>query len=123
MRKVLSIDEAYTTAEALYWFCVDNHGGQGCPLYGILSSLDFHPSALATKPSEEAQVIYDAIAESDDVFHTCELLDMDITIACLRDELECEKGRYNNLLGDFKELLIRHGEAQVLEGDSDESTK
>lgn len=51
------------TAQGLYWYCADNHAGQGCPLYAILSTLRYNPGALESGPDNPiAQDVYDSLS-------------------------------------------------------------
>lgn len=52
-------------AMALYWFCADYHGGQGCILYEILSRVSdvYTPGLMETsdrvKTNFESQIVYE----------------------------------------------------------------
>jgi hypothetical protein len=44
----------FEAAQALYWYCVDNHGGMSCPLYSILSArLQYTPSCTELGVSDD----------------------------------------------------------------------
>ncbi len=46
---------------ALYWLASDWHGGPTCPLYGILSTIDYRPGALEAECPEEYAHHYDTL--------------------------------------------------------------
>jgi hypothetical protein len=48
-----SDDDEFGAHAALYWFCSDNHGGQDCPLYSLLSQSKYSPGALESECPEE----------------------------------------------------------------------
>ena len=54
----------FDIAEAIYWFCNDNHEGQFSKEYEILCHIGFKPGALSNGPEEMAQVIYDDYLEN-----------------------------------------------------------
>ena len=37
-------DNIFEAAQALYWYCANYHSGQSCPLYSIISKLQYTPS-------------------------------------------------------------------------------
>ena len=37
-------DNIFEAAQALYWYCANYHSGQSCPLYSIISKLQYIPS-------------------------------------------------------------------------------
>lgn len=53
----------FDIAEAIYWFCSDNHEGQFSKKYEILCHCGFKPSPLSKGPEEMAQMIYDNLLE------------------------------------------------------------
>lgn len=56
-------DSRFETAQGLYWFAADNHAGQTCPLYGILSTLTYSPSPMESGPDAGiSQDIYDRLS-------------------------------------------------------------
>ena len=51
----------FEAAQALYWYCVDNHGGMSCPLYSILSArLQYTPSCseLGVSDDDDSGLFY-----------------------------------------------------------------
>lgn len=46
------IEDYFSAAQQLYWYCVNNHTGQNSELYSILSQLDYTPGPMETKPEE-----------------------------------------------------------------------
>jgi hypothetical protein len=51
----------FEAAQALYWYCVDNHGGMSCPLYSILSArLGYTPSCseLGVNDDDDSSLFY-----------------------------------------------------------------
>jgi hypothetical protein len=54
----------FEAAQALYWYCVDNHGGMSCPLYSILSArLGYTPSCseLGVNDDDDSGLFYNAL--------------------------------------------------------------
>ena len=39
-------EDAFSVAQALYWYCAHYHGGQWSPEYRVLSQLQYKPGAL-----------------------------------------------------------------------------
>ena len=64
MNKItLDKDEAFTTAQALYWFCANHHNGQFSFYYSVLCELKYKPSPLENAPREEAAIeIYEQVS-------------------------------------------------------------
>lgn len=60
-------DDEYTAmlcAEALYWWCNDNHSGQNSTEYEILSNLGYRPGLTQTGPESSLAVdLYDYLTE------------------------------------------------------------
>lgn len=55
-------DVAFPVAKGLYWYCVDNHRGQGSEDYRILISLRYNPGCLERGPDcEISQHIYECL--------------------------------------------------------------
>jgi hypothetical protein len=51
-------------AQALYWYCHDNHGGQGDTLYITMCNLAYKPGLCESGPEcQEAQIIYTELQE------------------------------------------------------------
>lgn len=46
----------------LYWFASDNHRGQSCPLYAVLSQSDYRPGALERECPEDSLAVYDMLS-------------------------------------------------------------
>ena len=46
---------------ALYWFASDNHRGQTCPLYGVLSTVGYRPGAMESECPDEFAHHYDTL--------------------------------------------------------------
>ena len=76
-------DNIFEAAQALYWYCANYHSGQSCPLYSIISKLQYTPS-----PSE---VGVSAYSEDDSgLFYS---------------ELESGEILPDNLLNDINEAM------------------
>ena len=40
----VTTENIFEAAQALYWYCANYHSGQSCPLYSIISKLQYTPS-------------------------------------------------------------------------------
>ena len=55
-------DNYFDYAQAVYWFCVDYHGGQNSTLYSLQCKLGYKPSMNERAPDTEfSQEIYKAL--------------------------------------------------------------
>lgn len=57
----------FSATQALYWFCVDYHGGISCPLYSIQCRLGYNPGCneYGCDDDYEAQEFYDALENNE----------------------------------------------------------
>lgn len=55
-------DAAFPIAQGLYWYCVDNHGGQGSDEYHIQCSLCYKPGLRELGPDcEVSRHVYECL--------------------------------------------------------------
>lgn len=47
-------DDWFAVAQALHWFCVNNHDGQWSDLYRIQCGLDYRPARSESAPDEDS---------------------------------------------------------------------
>lgn len=58
--ETLTLDEIFSAAEALYWYCYEWHGGGGSDEYSILSELQYKPGMMenGVEAGTEAYDVY-----------------------------------------------------------------
>ena len=59
-----SEDDDFGCYAALHWFASDNHGGQDCPLYAVLSQTGYTPGRMEMACPEEYAHLYDSFREA-----------------------------------------------------------
>ena len=57
-------DNIFEAAQALYWYCANYHSGQSCPLYSIISKLQYTPSPSEVGVSHDDASLFYAELES-----------------------------------------------------------
>lgn len=60
-------DNFFEAAQALYWYCVNYHSGQSCPLYSIISRLGYAPSLSELGVSHDDSGLFYAELESGEI--------------------------------------------------------
>jgi hypothetical protein len=73
-------DNYFDAAQGLYWYAADYHEGQSSDLYSILSTLDYHPGAMESKPDEEGMVFYMELEDGRDPAELREAINMVIAV-------------------------------------------
>ena len=60
-------DNIFEAAQALYWYCANYHSGQSCPLYSIISKLQYTPSPSEVGVSHDDASLFYAKLESGEI--------------------------------------------------------
>ena len=64
MARTYDKEDTFDLAQALYWYCADNHGGQWSDLYSILSQVSaiYKPGAMERGPAYEREQLCEGVS-------------------------------------------------------------
>ena len=63
----VTTENYFEAAQALYWYCANYHSGQSCPLYSIISKLQYIPSPSEVGVSHDDASLFYAELESGEI--------------------------------------------------------